>query len=245
MTQQPLISDQNKTQLKRIFRKDLNQDVYLRLYTQRPSPVTILGRECRYCSQTQQLMEELTALSPKVHLETIDFYKESQVAKEHGVTRIPAIEFGGNEPSGQAPTRPGPSRLKFYGIPSGHQLAMVVEDIKTISRGVSPLTTGTRKKLRQVNKPVHIQVFVTPTDTYCPGQARLAHAFALESPQITADVVEMQEFPLLAQNYNIRSVPLTIINEYNRLEGVAAEAQLLEKVLEVGVIQVPTTGGNQ
>ena len=245
MTQQPLISDQDKTQLKRIFRKDLNQDVYLRLYTQRPSPVTIPGRECRYCSQTQQLMEELTALSPKVHLETIDFYKESQLAKEHGVTRIPAIEFGADNTSGQYPSGPGPSRLKFYGIPSGHQLAMVVEDIKTISRGVSPLTTGTRKKLRQVNKPVHIQVFVTPTDNYCPGQARLAHAFALESPQITADVVEMQEFPLLAQNYNIRSVPLTIINEYNRLEGVATEAPLLGKVLDAGVTQAAVTGGNQ
>jgi len=245
MTQQPLISDQDKTQLKRIFRKDLNRDVYLRLFTQRPSPVTIPGRECRYCAQTQQLMEELTALSPKVHLETIDYYKESQLAKEHGVTRIPAIEFGGDEPSGEDPTRPGPSRLKFYGIPSGHQLATVVEDIKTISRGVSPLTTGTRKKLRQMNKPVHIQVFVTPTDTFCPGQARLAHAFALESPKITADVVEMQEFPLLAQNYNIRSVPLTVINEFIRLEGVAGETQLLEKVLEAGVIQAAVTGGSQ
>ena len=226
MTQQPLISDQDKAQLKRTFRKDLTRDVYLRLFTQRPSPVTIPGRECRYCAQTQQLMEELSALSPKLHLETIDFYQESQLAKDHGVARIPAIEFGGE----------GGSRVKFYGIPSGHQLAMLVEDIKTISRGVSPLTMDSRKKLRQVNKPVHIQVFVTPTDTFCPGQARLAHAFALESPQITADVVEMQEFPLLAQNYNIRSVPLTIINEYSRLDRVASEAQLLEKVLEAGAV---------
>ena len=226
MTQQPLISDQDKVQLKRTFRKDLTRDVYLRLFTQRPSPVTIPGRECRYCAQTQQLMEELSALSPKLHLETIDFYQESQLAKDHGVARIPAIEFGGE----------GASRLKFYGIPSGHQLAMLVEDIKTISRGVSPLTMESRKKLRQVNKPVHIQVFVTPTDTFCPGQARLAHAFALESPQITADVVEMQEFPLLAQNYNIQSVPLTIINEYSRLDRVASEAQLLEKVLEAGAV---------
>ena len=224
MTQQPLISDQDKAQLKRTFRKDLTGDVYLRLFTQRPSPVAIPGRECRYCAQTQQLMEELSALSPKLHLETIDFYQYGQLAKDHGVARIPAIELGGEEPS----------RLKFYGIPSGHQLGLVVEDIKTISRGVSPLSMDCRKKLRQVNKPVHIQVFVTPTDAYCPGQARLAHAFALESARITADVIEMQEFPLLAQNYNVRSVPLTIINEFTRLDGLVGEAQLLEKVLETG-----------
>ncbi len=235
MTQQPFISDQDKAQLKRTFRKDLNKDVYLRLFTMRPSPVTIPGRDCRYCVQTQQLMEELSALSPKIHLETFDFYQDNQVAKDHGVTRIPAIEL--STESGTELGAEVASRLKFYGIPLGHQLATVVEDIKTISRGVSPLTMDSRKNLRRLNKPVHIQVFVTPTDTYSPGQARLAHAFALESPQITADVIEMQEFPRLAQTYNIRSVPVTIINELTRLEGVAGEDQLLEKVLETGVAQ--------
>lgn len=235
MTQQPLISDQDKAQLKRTFRKDLTGDVHLRLFTQRPSPVAIPGRECRYCAQTQQLMEELSALSPKVHLETIDFYQETQLVKDHGVSRIPAIELGDE----------GSSRLKFYGIPSGHQLAMVVEDIKTISRGVSPLSMDARKNLRRVNKRVHMQVFVTPTDTYCPAQARLAHAFALEAPLITADVIEMQEFPALAQKYQVRAVPLTIINEYSRLEGVAGEAQLLEKVLDAGVVASAESGEKQ
>ena len=59
----------------------------------------------------------------------------------------------------------------------------------------------TRKKLRQITKPVHIQVFVTPSCTFCPGQARLAHAFALDCPHITSDVIEIQEFPALAQTY--------------------------------------------
>ena len=153
MTQPALISDQDKAQLKRTFRKDLTRDVYLRLFTQRPSPVTIPGRECRYCAQTQQLMEELSALSPKLHLETIDFYHQSEAAKECGVARIPAIVLDSD----------GSNRVKFYGIPAGYELAAMVEDIKTISRGVSPLSMETRKQLRRVNQPVHIQVFVTPT----------------------------------------------------------------------------------
>ena len=113
MTQQPLITNQNKTQLKRTFRKDLQSEVHLRLFTQKASPVTIPGRECAYCARTQQLMEELSALSPKLHLETIDFYQESQVARDQGVTRIPAIVMGDN----------GSSRVKFYGIPLGYELA--------------------------------------------------------------------------------------------------------------------------
>ena len=224
--QQPLISDRDKAQLKRTFRKDLTGEVNLRLFTQRPSLVTIPGRECRSCPQTQQLMEELSALSPKVNLETLDFYQDPQLAKDHGIARIPAILLGTN----------GSSRVKFYGIPLGYELATIVEDIKTISRGVSPLSMETRKKLRQVNKPVHIQVFVTPSCTICPAQARLAHAFALDCPLITADVIEIQEFPALAKTYSVRSVPLTVINEYTKFNGAVPEGQLLENVMQAGGI---------
>lgn len=222
--QQPLISNQDKTELKRAFRKDLTGEVKLRLFTQRPSPIKIPGRECPSCPHTQQLVEELSALSPKLRLEITDFYQDAQVASEHGVARIPALLLGGD----------GASRVKFYGTPIGYELAVIVADIKTISRGVSPLSMETRKKLRQISKPVHIQVFVTPSCTVSPGQARLAHAFALECPHITSDVVAVQEFPTLAQTYSVRSVPVIVVNEYTKLNGAVTEGQLLEKVLQAG-----------
>jgi thiol-disulfide isomerase/thioredoxin len=153
MTPQPVISEQDKAQLKRTLRKDLKGTVNLKLFTQKPSSLTIPGRECPYCPQTQKLMEELAELSPKLQLEIIDFYGQPEVAKQYGVDRIPALLMG----SGESP------RVKFYGIPLGYELATIIENIKTISHGVSPLSMDTRKKLRQVNQPVHIQVFVTPT----------------------------------------------------------------------------------
>ncbi|MCH8106932.1 MAG: thioredoxin family protein [Chloroflexi bacterium] len=228
MAQQQIISEQDKAQLKRTFRKDLKADVNLHLFTQEPSPLTIPGRECPTCPQTRQLMEELAGLSPKLRLETIDFYHEAELVKEFGVARIPAIVLDAD----------GSNRITFYGIPAGYELAALVEDIKTISRGVSPLSMETRKQLRKVNQPVHIQVFVTPSDTDCPGVARLAHAIALECPQVTADVVEVQEFPSLAQNYAVRSVPFTVINEYTKVSGPMSEPQMLQHVLAAGVAAV-------
>ena len=44
----------------------------------------------------------------------------------------------------------------------GYEFATIIEDIKTLSRGVSPLSMDTRKRLRKINQKVHIQVFVTP-----------------------------------------------------------------------------------
>lgn len=170
-------------------------------------------------------MEELAGLSPKIHLEIIDFYEQPQVAQEFGITRIPATVISAN----------GLAGLRFFGIPMGYELATVIEDIKTISRGISPLNMKTRKQLRSVNQPVHIQVFVTPTCTVSPGVARLAHALALENELITADVVEIQEFQAMAQTYHVRSVPLTVVNEHLRIAGAVSEDKLLETVLQAGI----------
>ncbi len=149
----PIIADADRDILKREFRKDLKKDVTIRLFTQGSSLLSIPGRECKHCPETQQLMEELTALSPKLHLEVYDFYSQPEETEKYGVERIPAIVMGDDDNG----------RLKFYGIPMGYEFPIIIENIKTLSRGVSPLTMDTRKKLRKVNQQVHIQVFVTPS----------------------------------------------------------------------------------
>ena len=74
--------------------------------------------------------------------------------------------------------------------------------------------------------------------------ARLAHAVAIENPLITADVIEIEEFPSLAQMYSIRGVPKTVMGTATQLAGVlpqvqfvgaVPEPQFVEKVLEAGV----------
>ena len=222
--QQDLIPAQEKPRLKRDFRKHLKADVRLRLYTQRPSPIAIPGRDCRYCPQTQQVMEELTSLSPKLSLETVDFHSEKEMAQEDGVTRIPAIVIGPD--TGKS--------MRYYGLPLGYQLPALIESIKSLSRGNTRLSVNARKQLRRVSRPVHLQVFVTPGSDTSAGMALLAHAMATESANVRTDVIELEEFPDLARRYSIRQVPFTIINEITSVAGMVSESELLEKVLLVG-----------
>ena len=223
--QQSLIPAEEKARLKRDFRKHLKGEVGLRLYTQRPSPIAIPGRDCRFCPQTQQLLEELADLSPKLKLETVDFYSEPERAKEDGVSRIPAILLG--------PESGG--RARFYGLPLGYQLPVFIDSIKAVSRGATRLSVNSRKQLRRVNRPVQLQVFVTPGTEVSAGMALLAHAMAVESRQVTAEVIEAEEFPELARRYSVRQVPLTIINEFATVAGMVSQDELLEKVLQAGV----------
>jgi len=220
------IPEGEKKDLKRRLKKDLKSDVTIKLFTRQASILTIPGRqECPYCVQTQQLMEEMVELSPKLNLEVFDFYGQPEEVKVHGVERIPAIVMSAN----------GDSNIKYYGFPAGYEFATVLEGVINVSKGVSHLSTDTRKALRKVNQPVHVQVFVTPSCPHCPRTAVLVHSMAMENPLIKADVVEAQEFPTLSQTYGVRSVPLTVINDTIRVLGSVSEDDLVSRITQVGV----------
>lgn len=53
---------------------------------------------------------------------------------------------------------------------------------------------------------------------------------AVESDKVTADVIEVSEFPHLAQRYQIYGVPKTVINETVELEGARPEAAMVGAV---------------
>ena len=222
--QEALIPPQERSRLKRDFRKHLKKDISLRLYTQRPSPIAIPGRDCRYCPQTAQLLEELAALSPKLTIESVDFHADPERARTDGISRIPAILIAPEE--GRT--------LRFYGLPLGYALPVFIESIKAAARGATRLSVNTRKQLRQIDKPVHMQVFTAPGSEVSAGMGLLGYAMAVESPFVAVDVIEAEEFPDLARRYGLRQVPLTIINEFSTIAGMVSEAELLDRVMQVG-----------
>ncbi|MDB4969563.1 MAG: glutaredoxin [Myxococcales bacterium] len=75
--------------------------------------------------------------------------------------------------------------------------------------------------------------------------ARAAFQLAMSSARITADVVEVQEFPDVAQRYQVRGVPMTLVNEGAPIMGNVGGAKLLLAVLDAGGVAMiaPPTGG--
>jgi predicted DsbA family dithiol-disulfide isomerase len=58
----------------------------------------------------------------------------------------------------------------------------------------------------------------------------LAHQLAVESPRVTADVIEAQEFPDLARRYGVRGVPKIVINDEVEFVGALPEADYVAYV---------------
>jgi len=208
------------------FAEELVNPVELIFFMEEKSPLIVPGQpastDCQYCPEIKQLLEELSSLSDRIKLTVYDFKKEAARAAEYRLPRIPAIIIKTETDTG----------IRFYGIPSGYEYMSLLEAIVDASRGETELSPATREALKKLKKEVDIQVFVTPTCPYCPMAVRLAHQMALESPLITASMIEAAEFPELTQKYEVMGVPKSIFNETITLEGAVPEEVYLEQVLK-------------
>lgn len=54
---------------------------------------------------------------------------------------------------------------------------------------------------------------------------------AIENENITADMVELTEFPHLAQRYRVMGVPKTVINETESIDGAVPEGVLVDAIV--------------
>ncbi len=178
--------------------------------------------ECGYCKDTHQLLEEMTAANPLLKLEVLQFDSDKEAVKLYGIDKIPAIALVGEKDYG----------IRLYGIPAGYEFSSLLSAIMTVSTGIVNLKDDTKKFLDNLAKPVHLQVFVTPTCPYCPKAVILAQQMAFYSDKVKADMVEVSEFPHLGQKYNVQGVPRTVINETAFQEGAAPEAMILAKIRE-------------
>ncbi|MFA6530421.1 MAG: thioredoxin family protein [Candidatus Micrarchaeia archaeon] len=178
-----------------------------------------------YCVQTEALVNEVKSLSGKIRLEVFELDKDSGKAKaaEFKVERAPAIILLGKEKR----------FVRFFGVPTGYEFSTFLSDILDVSKSLPKLPPDLIERIRKIDFPVHIQVFITPTCPYCPGAVKVAHDFALINPNVTGDMVEATEFPELSEKYSVMGVPKTIINETLELVGAYPADIVLKRILEL------------
>lgn len=208
-----LIPDDKKELLKKDFTEKLVDPVKIVMFTQEI--------ECRFCSDTRQLVQDLATLNDKITAEVYDFVADAAKAKEYGIDKIPALAIIGKKDYG----------VRIYGIPYGYELQTLIEAIINVSKGQTDLSDKTKAILKEVKSPVQIKVFVTLTCPHCPAAAAVAHKLAIESDLVKADVIETSEFPDLAMKYNVIGVPKIVINEKVEFVGAFNEDLFAEHVL--------------
>jgi glutaredoxin-like protein len=197
---------------------------------QEPVQILYFGSQdqCDTCAETQQLLEEVSAVNEKIELSVYDLQKNRDIAEKFNVTNAPGIVIAAKD---NAEVRN--LGVQFSGTPSGYEFSTLINDVLAVSRRDSGLSNTTREFLKQLDQPLHLQVFVTPSCPYCPRAVLLAHQMAMENPQmIRAEGVEAMEFPELANRFNVRGVPQTVINSgAGIVVGAVPEQNLLAEIM--------------
>lgn len=152
-----LLKESDREQLRKEF-EQLQEPVKLVFFSQ--------ALDCEYCPLTQQILEEVVALSDKIQLQTYNYAIDKEQVFEYKIARIPAIAVTRVETvsgNGAVKSRERDYGIRYYGIPAGYEFASLVGDILDVSRGESGLSEQSKIALAQLKDPLHLQVFVTPT----------------------------------------------------------------------------------
>ncbi|MFW9908050.1 MAG: thioredoxin family protein [Candidatus Thorarchaeota archaeon] len=182
----------------------------------------VKNHDCLYCGDTADLINQVADLSEKVNVvKHTDEIGKGETAKM-GVKVHPTIVLHGK----------GKYKVRFLGIPAGHEFGALIAGIVAVSTGSVPLEPDIIEDIKAIDKPLHIQVFTTPQCPYCPNMVRLAHYAAILNPNIEADMVEALEFQDLATKYQVFGVPKTIINETVHLEGAVPPEVFVERLYD-------------
>jgi glutaredoxin-like protein len=207
------MDEATREQVREMF-EALDNDVTIHLFTE--------SERCLYCNDTRDLVELVAELSNAIKVVEHKGSLDTDIAKKLGVTHHPAIVLHGKDEY----------KVKFYGIPAGHEFSALIGGIVDVSHGTVPLPPDIVEDIRSIDKPIHIKVFVTPQCPYCPGMTRLAHQAAILNPLIDAEMFESLEMQQEAVKYEVFGVPKTIFNETVTVEGLTPPEMFVEKLFE-------------
>lgn len=206
-----MLTAQNKTQIEDIF-EELDGPVTIHLFTD----------GCETCEDTLDLNRDIADLSDAITVEEHDLDGDAAAefgADKYGTGPVQVIE--GGEISG----------VSYFGIPAGQEINSYLSDIVAVSRGETQLPDAVKAELREIDEPVELKVFVTPTCPHCPGAVQTAHEFAIENEHISAEMIEAQEFMDVAQEYGVRGVPQINVNGRDgEFKGNLPPQQFLQEV---------------
>ncbi len=190
-----------------------------------------VGPNCEYCDEALKLAKILDEASPvrngeklvRVHI--WEKGKHDEEFKKQRVERIPTVTLLDGV-------------IRYTGVPAGEEIRGLVETIIRVSTDDSGLDESTIERIRRIDKPVHIEVVVTPQCPYCPYAALLANMFAFEAwkagkRDFIADTVEAYENPDIADKYNVTSVPAIAVNGVLVFVGVPYEEDFIDRIERV------------
>jgi glutaredoxin len=125
----------------------------------------------------------------------------------------------------------GVGRIHYQALPHGPEGRPFVEAVLGPTRNGPDPSESWVERLAALERPAELLVFVGATCPHCPGAVRSANRLALASALVTVSIADVEVHAKLAERFNVRAVPLTILDGSLAVSGAVRPAELVDKIL--------------
>jgi glutaredoxin-like protein len=210
----PLLRVDEEQAVRELFAR-LERDVELVLVLG-PQQTPLAGAgDIDFSAEAREVLEAVAGLGERVSLRVAEL-------PELEVERFPAVCVLADGED---------TRIRYYGLPWGYEVASIVGAVLEAGRAESSLAPETLERLEALEHDITLEVFVTPTCPHCPPAVLLAYRAALASPRVRAAAIESTEFPALAEQHGVYAVPAIVIDGEHRYDGAVPEPVFVERLL--------------
>ncbi|MEM7799763.1 MAG: hypothetical protein AAF633_11280 [Chloroflexota bacterium] len=119
-------------------------------------------------------------------------------------------------------------RIRLMGHPQGVQINSMIAAIQAASFQGTMMEAKTRFQLKGLKKDVSFELFTAPNDEGGVTMASLLCNLTVLHPQIRLMITMINDFPQLATQYSVYSLPHTIMNGRHHFQGVYDQDKFLQ-----------------
>ena len=220
-----ILSDAEKASLQKRFEQLMKDDITLVVFADDSAVVS---------KEVVEFAKTLSSLSPKIKLqvEKVEDGKNPRM-REFKVEHEPVIILQKGDFT----------RIHYYGAPSGFETPPILDAVVELSNSKTPLSPKSISIVQTIRRKANIKIFVLTTCTFCPIVARHAYRASIESPRITAEIIDSQMFPDLAARHSVMGVPKIILNDNLDITGAIQEVEFFEKLKDSDISQIDSIYG--
>jgi glutaredoxin-like protein len=197
-----LLTEKNRTEISLLIGDLKNKVKILAFYS---------DASCPTCQDTIQYIEEICELNDNINVMKYEKTVHSEIFLKYKISLVPAILISNIESDN--------SRFRFYGIPSGYEIHSFVHVIRMVSGTANKIEPEIIERIKKLNKSFHLEVFITPTCSFCPQAVINGHILSYYNEYITCNMIESISMKEYVKQYNISSVPVTLINGIIKING--------------------------
>ncbi len=179
--------------------------------------------DCNHCNEAKRFFEKVASVSRKIEFEVFNFAINLKKDWEYRIFAVPALAIMGEKDYG----------IRYYGYPQGTELYNFLDDVVYVSCGENTLPSVVSEKLQKLDEKVQLKIFVSSTCPYSLPVAKLGLKLAVANDNICVDIIDAIDFLEVSEKYDVRGIPMTVVNEKNGFYGALNVEEYVDNILKL------------